>query len=112
MKIEITHKWGGWVSRIFIVDTISLIIHIAVKLLPYLSYPLLVAILTMIEAKAGPYSKSHSEHAATEPAKMSPIFALLFGPPWTEITKFFAPKIISFGPLIKSVNGSFESYSN
>lgn len=53
----------------------------AVKLLPYLSNPLFVAILTIIDANAGPYSKSHSEHAATDPAKISPIFALLFGPP-------------------------------
>ncbi len=68
-----------------------------------------MAILTIIEAKAGPYSKSQSEQAATDPAKMSPMFALRLGPPWTEITKFLGPRIISLTPLIKRVKGSFES---
>lgn len=76
----------------------------AVSPLPYFSNAECVANLTILDAKAGPYSKSHNEHTEVTPAKMSPIPPHRFFPPSVRTMKDLSfPIIISCVPLITSL---------
>lgn len=82
----------------------------AVNPLPYFQYAFLVAILTIVEAKAGPYSKFQYAHVATAPDKISPIPPHLLNPPSTPTAMFLGPKSMSFYPLTN--NEKFLRFSS
>ena len=68
---------------------------------PYCSYAIRVAILTILEARAGPYSKSHNAQTEVTPANKSPIPPHLFLPPYVRIMKDRSfPRTTSYSPLI------------
>ncbi len=62
-----------------------------------------MAILTIEEAKAGPYSKFQYAHVATAPERISPMPPHLLKPPSMPTAIFLGPKRMSFSPLTKSV---------
>lgn len=98
-----SHRWAPGVSRYFTVPTSSSMILGAVKPLPSLAYALWVAILTIVDARAGPYSKFQYAQVATAPDKMSPIPPHLLNPPSIPTAIFLGPKRISFSPLTNKV---------
>lgn len=85
----------------FTVCASSLMTEGAVNPRPSFSNAALVAILTILDAKAGPYSKSQSAHTDAVPARISPMPPHLFLPPSVRtMNDRSLPKMMSLGPLI------------